>query len=170
MAPACQLCGWRVQKRDSGLCPPFCLGESCPPALTSIPDTSVPPCRPLVPSKLPSQCWSSEGMILSKSVFEFFKRNCLGLQKCLPLNQSLLVLQPEVMGTYLPGTGTLGWGTCCEAGDPCSQDTPPEFLSITCRCGTILFCISVPPTSLDGCGFFNSVVVRLPFNLISGSE
>ena len=33
--------------------------------------------------------------------------------------------------------------------------------------------VSVPPTSLDGCGFFNNnvVVVRLPFNSISdGSE
>ena len=27
--------------------------------------------------------------------------------------------------------------------------------------------ICAPPTSLDGCGFFNSVIVRLPFNLIS---
>ena len=38
----------------------------------------------------------------------FFKRNCLGLQKFFPLTQSLL--EPEVVGTYLPGTGTLGWG------------------------------------------------------------
>ena len=30
----------------------------------------------------------------------FFKRNCLGLQQ----------LQPEVVGTYVPGTGILGWG------------------------------------------------------------
>ena len=30
---------------------------------------------------------------------------------------------------------------------------------------------SAPPTSLDVCGFFNSIVVRLPFNSISdGSE
>ena len=26
---------------------------------------------------------------------------------------------------------------------------------------------SAPPTNLDGCGFFNSIVVWLPFNLIS---
>ena len=31
----------RVQKRDNGLCPPFCLGESCPPALALMPDTSI---------------------------------------------------------------------------------------------------------------------------------
>ena len=34
-----------------------------------------------------------------------------------------------------------------------------------------LFHICAPPTSLDGCDFFDSIVVRLPFNLISdGSE
>ena len=41
---------------------------------------------------------------------EFFKRNFLGLHKFLPLPQSLLLLQPEVVETYFPGTGTLGWG------------------------------------------------------------
>ena len=34
-------------------------------------------------------------------------------------------------------------------------------------CGTSLFRICAPPMSLDGCGFFNSVVVRLPFSSIS---
>ena len=29
--------------------------------------------------------------------------------------------QPEVMGTYLPGTGTLGWGSLCGAGTPCPE-------------------------------------------------
>ena len=32
------------------------------------------------------------------------------LQKFLPLTKSPLFLQPEVEGTYLPGTETLGWG------------------------------------------------------------
>ena len=35
---------------------------------------------------------------MSKSVCGFFKGNCLGLQKFLPLTQSLMVLQPEVVG------------------------------------------------------------------------
>ena len=48
-------------------------------------------------------------------------------------------------------------------------DIPLVFYSY--GCGTSPFCIYAPPTSLDGCGFFNSVVVRLPFNSISdGSE
>ena len=36
------LCG-RAQKRNNGLCPPFCPGESCLPALTLISATSAPP-------------------------------------------------------------------------------------------------------------------------------
>ena len=80
-------------------------------------------------------------------------------------------LQPEIMGTFLLGTGTLGCGAWCGAGTPYPQDIPPEFLSTTRGCGTIPFDICAPPTILYGCGFFNSVVVRLPFNSISdGSE
>ena len=75
-----------------------------------MPDASVPPRVPLVPLKLLPWCWSSEGVSLSKSVHGPFKRNCLGLQKFLPLTQYPLVLQLEATGTYLPGTGTLGWG------------------------------------------------------------
>ena len=35
------------------------------------------------------------------------------------------------------------------------------------REGTSPFHVSTPPTSLDGCVFFNSVAVALPFNSIS---
>ena len=76
-------------------------------------------------------------------------------------------LQPEVTGRYLPGTGTLGWGSQCGAGTPCSWDIPPKFLSTPHGYGTSPFCVSTPPASLDGCGFFNSIVVRHPFNLIA---
>ena len=61
------------EKRYNGLCPPLCVGESCPPALALMPDTSIPPCMPLIP-----RCWSS-GVSLSTSSCGFFKRNCLGL-------------------------------------------------------------------------------------------
>ena len=74
------------------------------------------------------------------------------------------------MGTYLLGTRTMGWGAWCRAETPYSQDIPPKFLSTTCGCGTSPFCVCAPPPSLDGCGFFNFVVVRLPFNLISDSS
>ena len=92
---------------------------------------------------------------LSKSMCGFFK----------------VFLQTHLMRTYLLGIGTLGWGSWCEAGTPCSQDIPPEFLSTTPRCGTSTFHVHTPPTSLDGCGFFDSVVIRLLFNPVSdGSE
>ena len=70
----------------------------------------VSPCITLVPFKLLPRCWSSGGVSLSESVCGFFKRNCLGLQKFLPQTQSLLVFAARSCGTYLPVTGTLGWG------------------------------------------------------------
>ena len=39
-------------------------------------------------------------------------------------------LQPEVMGTYLPGTGTMCWVVWCGAGIPHSQDIPPDFYTL----------------------------------------
>ena len=53
-------------------------------------------------------------------------------------------LQLEFMGTYLPGTGTQSWGAWYEAGNPCSCDIPPEFLSTTHWCDTSLFHVSTP--------------------------
>ena len=106
----------------------------------------------------------------SESMSGFFKGNYLGLQKFLPLTQFPLVLQPEVMGTYLPGSGTQGLGAWCGAGTLCSLETLPKFLSTICGCGTSSFCISASPTNLDGYGFFNLVFVRLPFNSICGSS
>ena len=40
----------------------------------------------------------------------------------------------------------------------------PNFYPPHIDVGTSLFCVSVSPTSLDGCGFFNSIVLRLAFN------
>ena len=102
----------------------------------------------------------------SKSVCEFFKRNCLGLQKFLPPIQSLLLFATRSCGDlsswhWNPGLGSLVWG----------WDSLllryPSWIFICHMCvwdQPIIVC--VPPTSLDGCGFFNSIVVRLPFNLI----
>ena len=164
MVPVCQLCGGRAQKMDTGFCPPFCQSKNFPPAPALMPDTSVPPSMPLVPFKLLLCCRRSEGVNLGKSMCGFFKGNYLGLQKFLPLTQFPLVLQPEVMGTYLPGSGTQGLGAWCGAGTLCSLETLPKFLSTICGCGTSLFRDSAFPTSLDGCGFLNSAVVGLPVN------
>ena len=86
------------------------------PLLALMPDTSVPPCVPLVPFKLLPQCWSSEGVSLSKSICGFFKGNCLGLQNFLPLTQSPLVLTARSCGD-LP---SWHWGAWFGSGTPCS--------------------------------------------------
>ena len=121
------------------------------------------------------ECWSSGGVNLIKSLYGFFKRNCLGLQKFLPLNQSPLVFAARSYRDFSSWHWNPGWGAWSGAGTPCSWDIPPEFLSTTCGCGTSPFCISTQPTSLDGCSFLDvvttiSVVVRLPFNSISDSS
>ena len=133
-----------------------------------MPDILLPPCMPLMPFKLLPQCWSSEGVSLSKSMCGIFMRNCLGLQKFLLLTQSLLIFAARRYGDlsswhWNPGLGGPGVGL----GLLCSRDIHPKFFFTIHVCGTIPFPVSTPPTSLDGCSFFNSVVVGLPFNLIS---
>ena len=81
--------GRRAQKRNNGLCQHFCLGESCPPTLTLMPDTSVPLCMSLMPFKLLPLCQSSEGVSLSKSMCSPLEKNCLGLQKSLSSSASI---------------------------------------------------------------------------------
>ena len=117
MAPTCQLCGYGgwVQEWDNSLCPPFCLGKTCLPDPALMPDTSAPPCVPLVSFKLRPWCWSSEGVSLSKCVYGFFKENCLGLQKFLPLTQSPLVFAARSYGDLSswhrnPGLGGVDMG------------------------------------------------------------
>ena len=89
-----------------------------------------------------------------------FKGNCLGPQQILYQLNLRWFLHPEVIWIYLPGNGTLSLGAWL-------GDIPPKFLSTTGGYRTSPFSISTPPTSLDACGFFNSVVVRFPFNSIS---
>ena len=80
-------------------------------------------------------------------------------------------LQPEVMGTSPPHTGTLGWRGLVWGWDSSLLKYPSWIFSTTRGCGTSPFHICEPPTSLDACGVFNSVVVRFLFSLISdGSE
>ena len=113
MALACWLCGsvgGRVQKRDNGSLLTFLSGRKLPPALSLMPDTSVPLCLPLVPFKLLLWCWSSQGVSLSNTVCGFFKRNSLGLQKFLVPTAFLLVFAARSYGDlpswhWNPGLG-----------------------------------------------------------------
>ena len=138
------------------------------------PDTSVPPSKPLVPFKLIPWCWSSEGMSLSKSTCGFFKRYCLGLQKFLTLTQSPLLFAASNLSSWhwdpeLVGSG-MGLGLLApERSFP--NFYPPCVGVGPARSTFPLLHASTPPTSLDGCGFFNSVVIRLPLGWISdGSQ
>ena len=65
MQPAWWLCGIRAHQRKNGLCLHFFLGESCPLALTLMPDTSIHPYMPLVTFNL-LQGWIPQGVNLSK--------------------------------------------------------------------------------------------------------
>ena len=92
----------------------------------------------------------------------FSKRNCLGLQNFLPLTQSLLVFAAR---SYW---GLFSWHEPWAEGPGVGLGhLTPELLSTTCGCGTSPFHICAPPIRLHGCGFFNSIVVRLPFNSTS---
>ena len=158
-------CGGQVQKRHNGLYPPFCLRESCPPAPMLMPDTSVLPCMPLVPFKLLSWCQNSEGESLNKSVYGFFKGNCLGLLKFLPPTQSPLVFAARIYKDLFSWHWNLGLGGL--VWDSSLLRYPSQIFITIHGSGTSPFCVSAPLTSLDGCGFFHSIVVRFPFNLIS---
>ena len=114
MALTCLLCQGKVQKRENCLCLPFCLGESCPPALALMPDTSVHSCMSLVPFKLLPWFWSTEGMSLSKSMYGFFKRNYLELQKLLLLTQFPLFFAARSYGDVPSGY----WKACSGTGIP----------------------------------------------------
>ena len=107
-----------------------------------------------------------EWVWVGESVCGFFKRTCLQFQNFLPLTLSLLVFVARSCGDLSSWQCSPGLGACCGAITPCSWDIPAEFLSTIHGCGTSPFHICTPPTSLDRCGFFKSVVVRLLFNSI----
>ena len=106
----------------------------------------------------------------------------MGIQKFLPLTQcpaqhppththTHWFLQAEIMGTYIPGTGTLSGG----GPDVGMRLLLPKISLPNFNPPHVgergAHSVSVPLLRLDECGFFNSVVVRLLFNLISdGSE
>ena len=134
MAPVCWLCGSLVllgEGSEKGLCPPFCV-----PFIALMPDTSVSPCMPLLPFNLLCQCWSSQGLNLSKSVCGSFKRNCLGLKKFLPPTQSLLGFAARSYGDLLPGTGTLGWCLSMELRLLTPEISLPNFYPSHLNAGT----------------------------------
>ena len=101
-----------------------------------------------------------------------FKGNCLGPQKFLLPTQSLLVFAARSYGhliflTLEPWAGRSG----VRLGLLAPKISLPTFYSLHVDVGPAHSTSPPTPTSVNGCGFFQSVVVRLPFDSNSdGSE
>ena len=161
MVPVCQFCGFMGRWFMKGTMTSACFSvfkkavpQSCLDAkhFSSFPYATVP-------FKLLTHCWKSERVSLSKSLCRFFKRNCLGLQKFLPLT----FLSYGHLSSWQWNPGLRAW---CGAETPTLETSLP-FLSTTHRYGTSPYHVSTPPTSLDGYCFFNSIVVRLQFKFLT---
>ena len=138
-------------------------------------DNSIPFRMSLVPFKMLPQCWSSEGVSLSKYMHGPFRRDSLGLHKpsvSFSLNPHLF-LQPKVMETSLPSNGLggpeWGWNPALFRGTSAAEISFPIF---TCHMWVwdqiILY---LCPSCQSWCGFFfNSLVAGLPLSQISGGS
>ena len=90
---------------------------------------------PLVLFKLLPRCWSSEGLSMSKYVCGYLRGTAWNSSFFHWFNPHWFVATRSY-GDLSSCTGTLVWGSWCGVGTPHSWDTPPEFLSTTCGCGT----------------------------------
>ena len=76
------------------------------------------------------------------------------------------VFRPRSFEAFFSSTGTVGCMVCL-APQLFFLVYPLENVWLPCLPTTVLPCfLSAPPTSLDECFFFNSLVVRLPHSLI----
>ena len=77
-------------------------------------------------------------------------------------------LHPEVVRTqhWNPGLEGAGVGPRLLTPEMCLLNFYPPHVGL----GTSPIHACAPHSGLDGCGFFNSIVVRLPFNFISDSS
>ena len=147
----------------------------------------LPPCQSLhflhvlgkgpicyLPFQLLLWCWIPErvGLHECSVCCGPFERSLLRIPQFLPLPQMPLVFAARSFGDLSywrcsPGLGGLVWGWYCLL-----LRYPSQFLSTMCECGTTSFApslhlhVSAPPTCLDECVFFKSLVVRLPYSLI----
>ena len=124
----------RAQRRDNATAWPLEIAweEAVSLALAPLPVSSLFPLLPicyLCPSRCCPGAESQRGVDLHESSVHCrpFKRSLLRIPQFLLPPQAHWVLQPEVMGIYLPGAGTLGWVFWSGAGITCSQGIPPNF-------------------------------------------
>ncbi|KAF6125464.1 hypothetical protein HJG60_009905 [Phyllostomus discolor] len=136
-------------------------------------DTSVSPYIPLVPLRLPLQYWSSVGVGLSRRVCvwvlskEPFRTPAASSTDSVPTGFCSQKFWGHSSWNWNLG---LGWGLLEGTGVGLGLFAPQISLLnfYPYRYEASLFHVRTPPTSLNGCGFFNSVAVLLPFNSISG--
>ena len=130
---------------------------------------------PLVPFKLLPQCWSPEGVSLSKCMCGAspFKKRGLRIPQVLQSTQPPLIFTARSYGDlsfwhWNPGLVDLvsGW-------DPLPTRYPsilyPPHMGLGpagSRSPCLHLCPSFPPTHLGECGFFNSLVVGLPYSSV----
>ena len=135
MATTCLLCWGSVHQRKNGLCQHLYLRESCPTALTLMPDNSLSPCMFLVPFK----CCSHAGA----------QREWVQVSLCIgPLRgvawylRRLHLLQPQYSWDFITGSYgdfssclwncgledlVCGWDSLLFRGDLHSQDISLDF-------------------------------------------
>ena len=167
------LCVGRAQR---GAIVAACLPEVCP-ALSLFPVTSPTSHMQLAPFQLLPLNPRVGGNVYVLRPCGPFKRSLLKIQQFLLLHQPPLIFIARSYGGLSSQCWNLGLCGLSWGWDHSLPRYPSCFLSI-CECGTISFtataisvplsCLhySAPPTSLDECGFFKSLAVRLPHSLI----
>ena len=127
MVPACWLCGWRAHQRNNGLCPHFHLRGICPSS--SCPDVKqfTSSYIYLVPFKLLPYARVQRVWAWISSCMGPLRGTSGSLKASVSLSHNpWWFLPPEIMRTYLPGTGPLGWGDWCGAGILPPQGRPQQ--------------------------------------------
>ena len=117
-----------------------------------MPDTSVSPYIPLVPFKLPPQCWSSEGASLSRWVRVWVLQEELLRAPAASSTNLILAgfLSQKLWGlTFLALESWAGW-TGVGLGLLAPEISLPNFYPQ--GFGASLFWVHTSPTCLDGCG------------------
>ena len=140
----------------NGLCSPQCQTLQFLPVYYWCP----PYCHP-------SAGTQRESVLVGDSMCGFPRMNFLGLQQPASSTNSIPAgfCSQKLWGLIFLALEPWAGGPSVGPGLRALKISLPNFYPHGCRASP--FCICTPPTSLDGCGFFNFIVVRLPYNLIS---
>ena len=134
----------------------FLSGRELSPILALMPDTSVPPCMPLLSFELlPWWCWNSEGVHMSKFGMGPLRGTTKGVPQFFsptPIPLVFIAKSYWCFSSWHFYPGLRGW-------DSSLPRHPPELLIPTSRCGTCLFYISVTLCLLH---FWIDVVSLIP--------